>query len=235
MLKFVYDVPKNSTGTTLIAFPSLNEASGTLHQPRYHTRQSERLSLSTHGSISSGTSFLPSSSSSSSNNGRYCRRRVVEPYPLPPIVNAHSQEYGGVYANQNSAKVKYRKIWTQWFCHRTSEQLDYPPNPPADLQLINNVLFVHVNTDLEASIRAQMDNQDSTVPPALLRCLTIWIWKEQFNAWRIIDFGDTEMFDDGSLLALSLGGKSGIEPRWVLCETLAKKGFKKGTLKKRLI
>ncbi|KAJ3756766.1 hypothetical protein EV360DRAFT_71712 [Lentinula raphanica] len=296
MPKFVYDVPKNPTGTTLIAFPSLNEADilhqslytssepkaalsttssledrpvvkleiadrmamvesqaevarakafdtsspimkAAPHQPHYHTRQSERLSLSTHGSISSSTSFLLSSSSSkhSSNHGRYRRRRVVGPYPLPPDVNTQSQERGGVYSNQYSAKVKGREIWTQWFSHRSSEQLDYPPNPPADLQLVNNVLFVHIHTDLEASIRVQMNNKQPTMPPALLRCLTIWIWKEEFDAWRIIDFGDSELFDDGSVLVLSLGGKSKIEPRWILCDTLAKKGFKKGALKKRLI
>ncbi|KAJ3767206.1 hypothetical protein FB446DRAFT_793402 [Lentinula raphanica] len=295
MPKFVYDVPKNSTGTTLIAFPSLNEAAilhqslhaypepkATLattftleetptsldiadrlamlksqdqatpakefdaaipamnevpHQQHYHTRQSERLSLSTHGSISSRTSFSLSSSSSkrSSNHGSYRRRKATEPYPLPPNVNTLAQGCGGVYTNQNTAKVKGREIWTQWFCHRSSDQLDYPPNPPAGLQLDNNVLFVHINTDLEASIRAQMGKKDTAMPPALLRCLTIWIWKEHFNAWWIIDFGDSEMFDDGSLLALSLGGKSGIEPRWILCESMSKKGFKKGVMKRRLI
>ncbi|KAE9383169.1 hypothetical protein BT96DRAFT_1009571 [Gymnopus androsaceus JB14] len=97
-----------------------------------------------------------------------------------------------------------------------------PPLPPND-NPEDNTLFVLVNTDIEADIRARCPPEVACGMPPLLQCLTIWIWKDSVREWQSIQYGDVQLIQ-GEELALDLGGKSGIEPRWVLYGSLAKKG-----------
>jgi hypothetical protein len=85
-------------------------------------------------------------------------------------------------------------------------------------------LFVLININIEADIRAQRRPEVVGLPPALAQCLTIWIWKDRLKNWEFIQYGNTHLID-GKELALSLGGTSGFEPRWVLYQSLKKKGY----------
>ncbi|KAF9053984.1 hypothetical protein BDP27DRAFT_1373345 [Rhodocollybia butyracea] len=82
-----------------------------------------------------------------------------------------------------------------------------PPDRPSHIE--NNTLFVLVNPDIEADIRARR-------PPEL----------ESLQEWQIIEYGDVQIIN-GERMALSLDGTSGLEPRWILDQSLKKKGYKR--------
>ncbi|KAF9062886.1 hypothetical protein BDP27DRAFT_1368510 [Rhodocollybia butyracea] len=112
-----------------------------------------------------------------------------------------------------SSKVTGKDIWTEWFMHHSTKYLRTPPpNCPGHLQ--NHTLFVLVNPDIEADIRARRPPEVVGLPPKLLQCLTVWVWKDSLQGWQTIQYGDVEIIN-GEQMALSLGGISGIEPCWI--------------------
>ncbi|KAF9062089.1 hypothetical protein BDP27DRAFT_1428293 [Rhodocollybia butyracea] len=127
------------------------------------------------------------------------------------------------YTHFNSCKVAGKDIWTEWFTHHSTEYLQTPPpNRPGHIQ--NRTLFVLVNPDIEADIRARRPPEVVGLPPKLTQCLTVWIWKDSLQEWRTIQYGDAEIIN-GEWMALSLGGISGIEPRWIIFASYLKEDF----------
>lgn len=163
------------------------------------------------------------------------RKSTTRPTPYPrqaTTVITHTQD--SPYANYGRAKVSRRPVWAQWFIHRSTQHLHYPPPlPPADCPE-DNTLFVLVNTDIETDIRLRRPPEVVGMPPKLWQCLTVWIWKANLREWQSIQYGDVQLIE-GEELALDLGGKSGIEPCWVLYKSLTKKGYKKSNMKQSCV
>lgn len=113
--------------------------------------------------------------------------------------------------------------------YRSTEPLDTPP-PGRPNHVENNTLFVLANPDAEETIRARRLPEYASGPPRLSECLTVWIWKESLQKWQIIRYGDVQVIN-GERLALSFGGTSELEPRWILYRSLMKKGYKRSPRK----
>ncbi|KAJ3979817.1 hypothetical protein F5890DRAFT_1558304 [Lentinula detonsa] len=155
---------------------------------------------------------------------RTSQHKLTAPYPCPATTTAMQNS---AYANFGYHKVARKPIWARWFLHRNTQHLQYPPPiPPGHRYPEDNTLFVLVNIDIEADIRASRQPEVVGMPPKLSKCLTIWIWKQSLRDWQSISYGDLQLID-GEELALALGGPTRIEPRWVLYESLTKRGFKK--------
>ncbi|KAF9059178.1 hypothetical protein BDP27DRAFT_1431731 [Rhodocollybia butyracea] len=119
-------------------------------------------------------------------------------------------EANEAFATYGCHKVRGKAIWAQWYMYRSREDMLYPPQHPKDLELQDNTLFVHINVARE----------EQEGPSSLPGYVIVWIWKS--IQWQSIQYGDVEKFDNGDCLALSLGGKSGLEPHWILSTSLIK-------------
>ncbi|KAF9063374.1 hypothetical protein BDP27DRAFT_1426978 [Rhodocollybia butyracea] len=257
MLTFTYDVPLNAVGTTVIVFPSLvseQEFQDILRHPLPSLQQTFSPTLESWVPILSEVKCADINSYGSELSGAFTGHcedalpifdkdqgkaldssrelfaivraaKLTEidrhsPSPSSPVISVNP-----AYDHYGCRKVSRQLIWTEWFMHRSAKHWGTPP-PDCPSHIENNTLFVLVNPDIEADIQTRRPPEVVSLPPKLSQCITVWIWKESLQEWQIIEYGDVQIIN-GERMALSLDGTSGLEPHWILDQSLKKKGYKR--------
>ncbi|KAF9066540.1 hypothetical protein BDP27DRAFT_1365595 [Rhodocollybia butyracea] len=244
MPTFTYDVPLNAVGTTVIAFPSLvseQEFQDILRHPLPSSQQtfSPKLEswvpilsevkcadINLYGSELSGAFMghpedtLPifdkgkgkAQESSRESFAMVGTAKSMETDDLdgpsshiirPTRMLQHKPpSVNPAYAEYGCRKVSRQPVWTEWFTHRSTKHWDTPP-PDRPGHIGNNTLSPEV----------------VGLPPKLSQCITVWIWKEGLQEWQIIEYGDVQIIN-------------GLEPRWILHQSMKKKGYKRAPRKR---